>query len=240
MTRRLPLFAALVSTLALGTGCDFLAQLSQHTGIVDVFTSSHGTPDEDGNLPARNGQQLIFSNDMGWQIFVDEAYVTTSGVTLQACDGERYDVELYWGPVAEDIAETADRERAGLGGVRANSGTYCQLLVEYAPTAEEVSNPDAVGTTVYMTGSALKDGQHIDFLWTSQVEVETEVDISKLENGTPFRISEEQHFSKKITISKSYDRFFDGVDFAEELSQGDVDALIAASLKDGTIAKPGA
>jgi hypothetical protein len=239
MTRRLPLLAALVSTLALGTGCDFLAQLSQHTGIVDVFAGSHGTPDEDGNLPARNGQQLIFNNDMGWQIFVNEAYVTTSAVTLQACDGERYDVELYWGPLAEVIAETADQERAGLGGVRANSGTYCQLLVEYAPTAEAVPNPDAVGSTVYITGSALKDGQHVTFLWISQVEVETEVDISKLENGTPFRISEEQHFSKKITISKSYDRFFDGVDFAEELSQGDIDALIAASLKDGTIAKQG-
>jgi hypothetical protein len=240
MIRRLPLFAALVSTLALGTGCDFIAQLSQKTGIVDVFAASHGTPDEDGNLPSRNGQQLIFTNDMGWEIFINEAYVTTSAVTLQACDGERFDVELYWGPLAEDLAETADRDQAGLGGVRVNSGTYCDLLVEFAPTADEVSNPAAVGTTVYLTGSAVKDDQLIPFLWTSQVEVEATVDISKLENGTPFRISESQHFSKKITISKSYDRFFEGVDFADELSQGDIDALISASLKDGTIAKPGA
>jgi hypothetical protein len=241
MTRRISLLAALlVPTLALGTGCDFLSQLTQHTGIVDVFAASHGTPDEQGNLPTRNGEQLIFVNDMGWEIFVDEAYVTTAGVTLQACDGERFNVELYWGPLAEDIGETADSELAGLGGVRANSGTYCELLVEYAPTAEDVPNPDAVGTTVYLTGSALKDGQHIDFLWTTNVEVETTVDITEIEAGSPFRISESQHFSKKITVSKSYDRFFDGVDFAEPLTPGDIDALLAASLQDGTIAKLGA
>ena len=234
------LAALLLPTLALATGCDLLDQLTQHTGIVDVFAASHGTPDEEGNLPTRNGEQLIFVNDMGWEIFVDEAYVTTAGVTLQACDGERFDVELYWGPLAEDIGQTADSETAGLGGARVNSGNYCELLVEYAPMAEEVPNPDAAGTTVYLTGSALKDGQHIDFLWTTTVEVEAEVDITKVEAGKPFRISESQNFSKKLTVSKSYDSFFDGVDFAEPLTQGDIDALIAASLRDGTIAKLGA
>lgn len=241
MTARISTLAALlVPTLALATGCDLLDQLTQHTGIVDVFAASHGTPDEQGNLPTRNGEQLIFVNDMGWEIYVDEAYVVTAGVTLQACDGERFDVELYWGPLAEDIGQTADSETAGLGGVRANSGTYCEVLVEYAPMAEEVPNPAAAGTTVYMTGSALKDDQHIDFLWTSTVEVEAEVDITAIEAGKPFRISESQNFSKKLTVSKSYDSFFDGVDFAEPLTQGDIDALIAASLRDGTIAKVGA
>lgn len=241
MTRRISTLAALlVPTLALATGCDFLDQLGQHTGIVDVFAASHGTPDEQGNLPTRNGEQLIFVNDMGWEVFVDEAYVTTAGVTLQACDGERFDIELYWGPLAENIGETADSELAGLGGVRADSGTYCELLVEFGPTAEEVANPDAVGTTVYLTGSALKDGQHIDFLWKTSIEVETEIDITTVEAGSPFRISEEQYFAKKLTVSKTYNRFFDGVDFAEPLTQGDIDALVAASLKDGTIAKLGA
>lgn len=240
MLRRLPLLAALVSPLFFGTGCDLLAQLTAHTGIVDVFAASHGNPDEDGNLPTRNGHQLIFANDMGWEIFIDEAYVTTSAVTLQACDGERYDVELYWGPLAEALAETADNKKAGLGGVRVDANTYCDMLVEFAPTAEEVANPAASGTTVYLAGSAVKDGELVKFLWKSKAEVVAEVDISKVENGTPFRISEEQHFSKKITISKSYDRFFAGVDFADELSQGDIDALISASLKEGTVAKPGA
>lgn len=240
MTRRISLLAALAPTLLLTTGCEFLDQLTQHTGIVDVFAASEGTPDEQGNLPTRNGEQLIFTNDMGWEIFVDEAYVTTAGVTLLACDGERFDVELYWGPLAENIGQTADGDLAGLGGVRVDSGSYCDLLVEYAPTAESVPNPDAIGTTVYLTGSALKDGQHIDFLWKTSVEVETKLDIATLEAGKPFRISKEQYFSKKLTISKIYNRFFDGVDFAEPLTQGDIDALVTASLKDGTIAKLGA
>lgn len=241
MTRRISTLAALlVPTLALASGCDLLDQLTQHTGIVDVFAASHGSPDEQGNFPTRNGEQLIFVNDMGWEIYVDEAYVTTAGVTLQACDGERFDVELYWGPLAEDIGQTADSEIAGLGGVRADSGSYCDLLVEYAPTAEEVPNPDAAGTTVYLTGSALKDGQHIDFLWKTSVEVQVDVDITGIEAGSPFRISEDQQFAKKLTVSKTYNRFFDGVDFADTLTQGDIDALVAASLKDGTIAKLGA
>lgn len=241
MTRRISTLAALlVPTLALASGCDLLEQLTKHTGIVDVFAASHGTPDEQGNLPTRNGEQLIFVNDMGWEIFVDEAYVTTAGVTLQACDGERFDVELYWGPLAEDIGQTADSKIAGLGGVRADSGTYCELQVEYAPMAEDVPNPDAAGTTVYLTGSALKDGEHIDFLWKSAVEVHVDIDITAIEAGKPFRISEDQQFSKKLTVSKTYNRFFDGVDFAEVLTQSDIDALVAASLKDGTIARLGA
>lgn len=239
MTRRLPSLALLllVPTLGLSSGCDLLDQLQQRTGIVDVFAASHGTPDEQGNLPARNGQQLIFVNDMGWEVFVDEAYVTTSGVSLEACDGQRFDVELYWGPLAEDIGETADSESNGLGGVRADSGTYCNMMVEYAPTADSVGNPDAIGSTVYLTGSALKDGEHIDFLWKTDMEVEVPVDISKVEAGSAFRISEKQSFSKKLTISKSYDRFFAGVDFADALTQGDIEALISATLIDSTIAK---
>ncbi len=241
MTRRIPLLATalLVPTIGLSSGCGLLDQLQQHSGIVDVFAASHGTPDEQGNLPSRNGQQLIFVNDMGWEIYVDEAYVTTNAVSLQGCDGTSFDVEFYWGPLAENIGQTADSDVNGLGGVRADSGTYCDLIVEYAPAAEEVQNPDAIGSTVYLSGSALKDGEHVSFLWKSEAEVEVEVDISSVEAGKPFRISDDQHFAKKLTVSKSYDRFFDGVDFADELGQGDIDALIAASLKDGTIAKPG-
>jgi hypothetical protein len=240
MTRRFTALAAfLVPALALSTGCDFIDQLQQRTGIVDVFAASHGTPDDEGNLPSRNGLQLIFTNDMGWEIVVDEAYVTTSGVTLQSCAGERFDVELYWGPLAEILGQTADGELNGLGGVRANSGDYCEAIVEYAPAADEMPNPDAVGTTVYLSGAALKDGERVDFVWATDIEVKAEVDISKVENGSPFSIAREQHVAKKLTISKSYDGFFAGVDFAEELTQGDIDALVAATLRKETVAKDG-
>lgn len=239
MTRRFPLLATLllIPSVGLSSGCDFLDQLQQRTGIVDVFAASHGTPDEQGNLPTHNGEQLIFVNDMGWEVFIDEGYVTTSAVILEACDGQRFNVELYWGPLAEDIGATADRESNGLGGVRADSGTYCQMMVEYAPTADTVENPDAIGSTVYLTGSALKGGKHIDFLWKTDMTIEVPVDISNIEAGGPFRVSENQNFAKDLTITKSYDQFFAGVDFNDKLTQGDVEALISATLMEGTIAK---
>jgi hypothetical protein len=230
--------ALLVSTLVLGSGCDFIEQLSERSAIVDVFTTSHGTPDELGNMPNRNGEQLIFTNDMGWQVFINDAYVTTSAVTLLACDGERFDIEMYWGALAENMGETADTEVAGLGGVRANSGNYCDVLVAYAP-AEDADDALAMGSTVLFTGSAVKGDQHIDFTWRSDVELEIEVDISEVDAGAPFSISRQEHFSKKLTISKSYNHFFDGVDFAEALSQDDIEALIADSLRDGTVAFEG-
>jgi hypothetical protein len=175
---------------------------------------------------------------MGWQVFINDAYVTTSAVTLLACDGERYDVEMYWGAMAENVGQTADTEVAGLGGVRANSGTYCDVLVAYAPT-QETDDAMAMGSTVLFIGSAVKGDQHVDFTWRSDVELEVEVDISEVAAGQPFSISEQENFSKKLTISKSYNHFFDGVDFAEALSQDDIEALIADSLLEGTVAFEG-
>ena len=242
MTRSLAalLPAVLLPTLTLATGCDLLDQLNTHSGIVDVFATSHGTPDEEGNLPARNGQQLIFVNDLGWEIFVDEAYITTAGVSLQACAGDTFDVQMYWGPLAEDVGLTADSEHTGLGGVRVESGTFCEMIVDYAPVAEEVDNPEAVGATVFLTGSALKDGQHVDFVWRSEIAVEVEVDISTIDDGKPFEISDTQAVPDKLTVSKSYDRFFDGVDFGQEITQVDVDSRVADTLSNETNAREGA
>jgi hypothetical protein len=239
MTPRISLLAALlVPTLALASGCDFIDQLTQHSGIVDVFTTSHGTPDEAGNMPANNGSQLVFANDMGWQVFVNEGYVTTTAVTLLACDGERYDVEMYWGALAENLGATADAEVEGVGGVRALSGTYCDILVEYGP-AETVDNPAAMGATVYLTGSAVRGDEHIDFTWRTDLELAVEVDISQIEKGGAFSISEDQRFSKKLTVSKTYNHLFDGVDFSEALEQADIDDLLADSLRDATVAFEG-
>jgi hypothetical protein len=240
MTRRIPSLSAalLVPTLALAGGCDFIDQLTERSAIVDVFTTSHGTPDVEGNMPNRTDDQLIFTNDMGWQVFINDAYVTTSAVTLIACDGEHYDVEMYWGALAENVGETADTEVAGVGGVRANSGNYCEVIVAYAP-AEDAEDAMAMGSTVLFTGSAVKGDQHIDFTWRSDVELEVEVDISEIQAGAPFSIGRQEYFSKKLTISKSYNHFFEGIDFAEPLSQADIESLIADSLREGTVAFEG-
>ena len=239
MTRRIPLLATLlVPTLALASGCEFLDQLTQRTGIVDVFTTSHSTPDDAGNMPSHNGDQLVFDNDMGWQVFVNEAYVTTAAVTLLSCDGEQFDVEMYWGALSENLGDTADNEIEGVGGVRANSGSYCDLMVEYGP-ADEVDNPAAMGATVLLTGSAVRGEEHIDFTWRSDVQLDVQVDISDIEDGGPFSISEDQNFSKKLTVSKTYNHLFDGVDFSQALEQADIEDLLADSLRQVTVAFEG-
>jgi hypothetical protein len=241
MTRRVPspalALALLAPTLVLGSGCELLDQLQMRTGIVDVYAGSHATPDEQGNMPSSTSEQLILTNDMGWKVYVDEAYVTTAAVGLRACDGEHYDVELYWGPLSENMRETASGELGSLGGVRAESGNYCDVIVGYAPVADTSSSPDAVGTTVYLRGSAVKDGELVPFAWATALEVEVEIDISTLELGQPFRISREQHFAKKLSVSKSYSSFFAGVDFSDPLSQADIDSLLVDSLSTGTVAK---
>ena len=237
---RIPALAlALVPVVALSTGCvDFFESLTQTSGIVNVFATSHSKPDEEGNAAERNGPQLIFTNDMGWEVFIDEAYVTTTGVSLVSCEGEQTEFEMYWGAQAENLSETADSEVNGLGGVRALSGDYCELVVSYGP-AEEAPSANAMGATVFFTDSAVRGDEHIDFTWRSEVSLDSSVDISRIELGRPFRINEEQHFAKELTVSKTYNHFFDGVEFSDELSQADIDDLVADSLSNKTIAFPG-
>ncbi|MCA9696098.1 MAG: hypothetical protein KC431_01150 [Myxococcales bacterium] len=243
MTRkRPPAFAAaalLVPALAFSSGCDFLDQLTQKTAVVDVFATSHGEPDEMGNLPNRNSGQLVFVNDMGWEVFVNDAIVTTEGVTLKSCDGEGFAVEFYWGAFAEEISSIPDFDVTGLGGVRADSGEYCDLKVEFGPSAEGMDIADANDTTVYLAGSAVKGDTHVDFVWKTDVAFDINVDISKIKDNRPFNISDNEAVSKKLTVAKSYTAFFTGIDFDLELSQADIDALIVDTLKTSTMAYVG-
>lgn len=242
MTRRISTLATLllVPTLGLSSGCEFLDSLTESSAIVDVFTTSHGTPNEQGQVPERNGEQLIFTNDMGWEIYLNAAYVTTSGVTLVSCAGERFEVDLYWGALAEDIPEHGDYEALGIGGVRATAGNYCSMLVEYAPfEGDDMDEPAALGSTVYLAGTAISGDQMVDFVWRSEVSLEVDVDLAELADGRPFEIGKNEYVSKKLTVAKAYDAFFAGVDFAEPLAQADVDSLVTATLESGTAAFEG-
>lgn len=242
MTRRFSTLATLllVPTLGLSSGCEFLDSLTESSAIVDVFTTSHGTPDEQGQVPERNGEQLIFTNDMGWEIYLNAAYVTTSGLTLVACDGERFEVDLYWGAMAENIPEHGDYEALGIGGVRATSGSYCSMLVQYAPfDGDDMDEPAALGSTVYLAGTAIQGDQMVEFAWRSEVELEVDVDLAEIDGGNPFEIGKNEYVSKKLTVAKAYDSFFAGIDFAEPLAQADVDALVTATLESETAAFEG-
>jgi hypothetical protein len=237
--RRLPLTALLlVPVLGASTGCDFLDSLGQSSVIVDMFATSHGTPDAEGLMPERNGQQLVFANDMGWDIFLDHAYVTTTALSLHSCSGERFDVEMYWGALAEDIPAHGDYEVLGVGGVRANEGSYCSLEVEYGPAEGGLDVAEAIGSTVYLAGTAVKGEQMVDFVWKTELAIAVDVDLAAIDGGEPFQIGDSEFVNKKLTVAKAYDRFFDGVDFAEidSLGQADIDALLADTLSQQTAA----
>ncbi len=241
-TRRFPSLTALLLLPILGssTGCidDFFNSLSQSSVIVDMFATTHGTPDSQGDLPERNGGQLVFANDQGWEVYLDDAYVTTTALSLHACNGERFDVEMYWGALAENIPEHGDYEVLGVGGVRATEGSYCSLLVEYGPSDGGMDNPDAVGSTVYLAGTAIKGEQMVEFVWKTELAIDVDVDISEVDGGDPFHVGDSEFVSKKLTVAKTYDRFFDGVDFAEvgSLAQADIDALLTDTLNHQTAA----
>jgi hypothetical protein len=238
--RRLPLLPALLlaPVLAASTGCEFLDSLGQSSVIVDVFATSHATPDADGQSPERNGPQLVFVNDMGWDVFLDSAYVTTAALSLHSCSGERFDVEMYWGALAEDIPAHGDYEVVGVGGVRATEGSYCSLAVEYGPAEDGMDVGDAVGSTVYLAGTALKGDQMVEFVWKTELAIDVDVDISEIDDGAPFHIGDSEFVNKKLTVAKTYDRFFDGVDFADigSLEQADIDALLTDTLGSQTAA----
>lgn len=225
---------AVVPTLVATTGCQLFDVFTETSGVVDVFATSHGSPDDEGNVPDRNSNQIIFVNDMGWEVFIDEAVITTEGVSLERCDGaDNFDVELYWGALAEDLNAAPDFDVTGLGGVRVDSGDYCELLVSFGPGTE------GEGSTVYLAGSAINGDTHVDFVWQSNMAIEATVDISSVEGGKPFNISSSENFSKKLTITKDYTRFFSGVDFSAELSQAEIDDLVIATLDEDTFAFPG-
>lgn len=232
--RRLPSLTALLLVPVLGatTGCDFLDSLGESSVIVDVFATSHGTPDSEGELPERNGDQLVFANDMGWDIFLDEAYVTTTALSLHSCSGERFDVEMYWGALAEDMPAHGDYEVLGVGGVRATEGSYCSLKVEYGPAESGMEAAGAAGSTVYLAGKALKDDQMIEFVWRTELAIDVDVDLSEVDGGEPFHVGDSEFVNKKLTVAKTYDRFFDGIDFADidSLGQADIDALVTDTL----------
>ncbi|NVB41150.1 hypothetical protein G6O69_25140 [Pseudenhygromyxa sp. WMMC2535] len=229
----------LVPTLGMSSGCALLDALTETSAVVDVFATSHGEPDDEGNLPSRNGHQVIFVNDMGWEIFIDDAVITTEGVTLRSCDGEDFEVEFYWGALAETFDENPDYDVTGLGGVRATTGQYCDALVDYGPSAEGMDNPAAEGSTVFLSGSAVKGDMHIDFEWRTDLALTVDVDVSKIQNGRPFDIQDGASSAKKLTIAKSYTGFFAGIDFEDELSQADVDSLLIDTLQQTTLAYAG-
>lgn len=232
-----------LSTLA---GCD---ALDQGGSLMYVFSTHHATP-EDGIFPDRGGdlQPRVFENDMGWTVTLLESYITIDSITIVGCDGHGYPLNMFWGPCPEDL-RGEDLETLTVAGRKLPSGDYCGLQVTYGPyqmpmideaadTRHSIPQNQAVdGTTAYFRGGASNPSTMEDPI---EFELRTEagrvlmLDLSEAEDGRPVHIDRHEDFPKELTISKTYDRFFDGVqfdDFDEKELEGDIDEILADQTK---------
>jgi hypothetical protein len=221
---------ALAAVSFLAGGCDLLDVLNAPGDtLVTVFANHHATP-EDGRVPDRggDGELRVFENDEGWTVHLTEGLITTKGATLERCDGVESAVDFYFGSVAEDL-RSADLDRTTLGGTEVGAGAFCGLTVHYgqfsaetdeAPTVRDLAVVD--GTTIYLAGYAERGEQTVPFEIAVEAERDVHIDFEDLPGGE-LRISGDEPFPVELTVSKTYDRFFDGVDFgtvsADDLQQ---------------------
>lgn len=235
-----------MALVLLTTGCGALDRFEDGGATVFVFTTHHATRDENGLIPQRGDQEMprVFDTDEGWTVTLLEGYVTISEVTLVACSGSEHELNMFWGPCPEDLKDK-DLDTLTVAGNRVGDGDYCGLRVTYAAyetpviddEAEETrhetpANPAVQGSTIYMRGGAqLGDGDFTQFELSSARTVVVELDLSNLEGeGRPLNVAHREDFPVELLVSKTYDRFFDGVDF-ESFDAAAVEARLPQVLE---------
>ena len=244
-------------TLGLALACGSLIAGCDEEGgaLLYVFSTHHATP-EDGVFPDRGGEDMprVFDNDMGWTVTLLETYVTINSLTVVGCDGTAYPLEMFWGPCPESMREE-DLDILTVGGRKMPEGNYCELVVGYGPYATPdvepedqdtrhniPANADIDGSTVYINGGASTgvDGEEpIEFELTNSRDLTVELDLSNLGGpGKPLHIGAEEAFPKELTVSKTYDRYFDGVDFTT-LDTDEVEDHLDNVLRDSTRVQEG-
>lgn len=214
--------ACALGALFASSGCDLFGLGGDGTSLVQVLVTHHATP-EDGTFPdRRNGLgDQEFETDTGWTVTLDEAFVVTASTTLHACDGSEIPFDRYWGPLPENLG-APDLDAFTFGGIEVKAGSYCSISVTYGPyeappeTARMHEMPDdeeaLVGATFYLSGFARKGDQTVEFELSSTDELVIELPI-EADDGGPLEISGDEAFPLELTLSKTYDRLFDGIDF---------------------------
>ena len=241
MSRIPPLLVA-IGALGLA-GCD---QLDRNGALVNVFAIHHASP-EDDTFPDRgdDGFPRIFEGEDGWQITLAEAYVTISAVTLVSCGGSTHDLKMFWGPCPEDL-RVEDLQTLTVAGLKVPADNYCRLEVEYAPYETPVIDDDADtrhvipqneevdDVTVFINGIAQRGEDRVPFVLKNGETFTVDLDLSEVEGGNPLSVTNSEDFPKELTVSKTYDRFFDGVDFNnfdEAALERDLDDILAAETR---------
>jgi hypothetical protein len=231
--------------------CALLDSIEDGGSLVNVFIAHHATP-KDGEFPnyGTEGTRREFVNDQGWTVTLAEAYVTVAGVAVVGCSGSATEVDLYWGPCAEDFIDLEDAGPVGIGGVHVEPGNYCGMQVLHAPFDYEAAvmsglghdlpdNEAVDGATVYLRGVANKGEESVDFEWATDSELVIQLDISTLAEGGPMKIQHDEDFPHELTVGKPYDTFFEGIDFAD-WGPAYFEAVVMSSLEQDSRAYLGA
>lgn len=231
--------------VGLATGCNIGDIFDEESyANVSVFATHAGTPMGPHEFPDYGdaGSTRVFTNDVGWEIALGEIYITTAEVRLRRCQApEGTPIEMFWGPCPEDFVGYEDTETVPLGAVTVKDGHYCGLDVFFGPyivdpAAEEhviPENPDVIGHTVYVTGVARRgEGdmlEEIPFSVFSDEVVMARLDLKAIDDGGPIHLDNE-NYPRNLTVLKTYDTFFDGVDFAVATPE-DIEQSVLASLE---------
>lgn len=240
-----PTLLALSTFLALSSGCALFEELldGESVATVSFFATHAGTPTADGYPDYGDSQTTrVFMTDMGWQISLAEAYITTAEIRLVQCGAGGTPIEMFWGPCPEDFVGTNDLKSVPLGAVTVDDGDYCGIDVIFAPFVPPPpqddphvapGNPMIVDNTVVIIGVARRgEGnslEEVPFQVISDKKATARLDISTIDEGGPFHL-EDENFTRDLTVIKTYDTFFDGVDFSSA-SPADLEAAVFAALE---------
>ncbi|MEZ4382006.1 MAG: hypothetical protein R3A79_11715 [Nannocystaceae bacterium] len=236
-SRRMGPLTGLLALALVGGGCE-LFDTSQPVD-VNVFAAHHPRRGMDGTFPDYGfaDSKRTWVNDLGWQINVFEGYIVITAAELISCDGARYPVEMPKGPFPEYL-NSLDLDVKNLGALQVPEDTYCEVAVTYGPydpsvaaAAPEGAHPlptqsDLNGISIVLAGSAVKDDQVVDFTLISGASQSLTAKLREADGSpTEYEIVDGVG-SFKVTIGKTYDRFFDGIDFATYDPQATSDTLM--------------
>lgn len=238
--RKIAATAALLATTVVSGGCDLLNVFEgEGSTLVQLLVTHHATP-RDGSFPdlSDGGEARTFDTDEGWTIYLRTAFVTTSDATLHACNDGSVDFDPYWGPLPENIGHQ-DLDLLSFAAVEVEAGQYCSMTVEYS-AFEATENSDlqpmgehrekVQGATFYFEGAAMKGDLSVPFELRSTAPMHVDLDLSAVMNGGPLSVTANEAFPIDLTLSKTYDRLFDGIDF-ESATTEDLTENVSAVLE---------
>lgn len=244
--RRPWIFGVLTVAVMTGSGCE----LFQKSSTVSLAISHHGARLGSGMLPDYGPPDAarVFPNDAGWEVTMSEAVITTTAAQIESCDGETHTFSTPYGPLPEYQLDR-DKDIVEFASVSLPEGTYCKLRVEYgryqaAAAAEAPDTPyelqghaEVEGLTVYMAGTAERIGSDpreiVNWGFKTANTAIVEIDISKLDDGKPFTVTGEEPGGRALTVGKTYDAFFRGLDF-KAYDPAMIDATLLDVLSDET------